>query len=368
MQAEPRTTFRILCRCLTGALGKPLVPADLPATADEWAEVLRLSGDHLVTPQLRWALREQRLFDDLPAEVAEYLEAVYALNLERNRVCEDQLAQLIPALNRIGAKPVLLKGSAAIVGGLYPTSGERMMGDLDILVPVARLPGILATLNKLGYRSTIEQRDLGDARDLETSRHHHHYPMIRCPDWQAGVELHLLPVQRRYAELLSADDVFADATALSWRAGEVLLPSPGSFLAQNVIHSFLVNTQGNLARVSLRQLFEFVLATRTYGERVAWDAVVNRFAAPGYANSLREYAALANACLGQDLSAVVATDHRDQSRIQGYLTRLNVPSRFVEFGINCHRQLRRVQQLLRNPRKIRLLFTADFYIRLFRSF
>jgi hypothetical protein len=81
-----------------------------PQAPAEWEEVLRVSSAHLATLQLRWALLEQGLFCQLPPDVADYLEAVYGLNLDRNQQCEDQLAQLIPLLNRIGVQPVLLKG------------------------------------------------------------------------------------------------------------------------------------------------------------------------------------------------------------------------------------------------------------------
>jgi hypothetical protein len=63
-----------------------------------------------VTPQLRWALREQNVFSALPVDVAEYIEAVYTLNLDKNARCEEQLAQFIPALNSVGVRPLLLKG------------------------------------------------------------------------------------------------------------------------------------------------------------------------------------------------------------------------------------------------------------------
>ncbi len=138
-----RSPFQILGSCLRGALGQTLDRSDLPSNPEEWEIVLRLSSAHLATPQLRWALREQHLFSDLPVDVAEYLDAVYTLNLDKNRRCEEQLAHFIGILNSVGVHPVLLKGAAAIVGGLYPTPGERMISDLDILIPAGKLPEVL---------------------------------------------------------------------------------------------------------------------------------------------------------------------------------------------------------------------------------
>ena len=80
-----RTPFQLLSNCLRGALGQKLAASALPANANEWEKVLRLSGAHLATPQLRWALLEQGLFSEVPPDVAEYLDAVHTLNLEKNQ-------------------------------------------------------------------------------------------------------------------------------------------------------------------------------------------------------------------------------------------------------------------------------------------
>jgi hypothetical protein len=116
-------------------LGQTLAPSDFPASETEWRNVLRRSSTHLVTPALRWAMREQGYTSQLPPDVLEFIDAVYTLNLEANRRYEEQLAHLIHSLNSIGVHPVLLKGAAALVGELYPTAGERMIGDIDISFP-----------------------------------------------------------------------------------------------------------------------------------------------------------------------------------------------------------------------------------------
>lgn len=258
-----RTPFQHLARCLRGALEQPLVPSDLPV---EWEKVLRLSGAHLATPQLRWALREQGLFSELPSDVAEYLDAVYTLNLEKNGQCEEQLAHFIGVLNGVGVQPVLLKGAAALVGRLYPSSGERMVSDIDVLVPASRLPDILAKLAGVGYRSVDPKEDMSGF-ERPDALSHHHYPAIYSPDWPVAIELHVQPVLLSFVNFLSSDEVFQDAATVRWRGGECLLPSPTHFIIHNLIHSFLVDTRYHLASMSLRQLFEFVLASQTHRKK-----------------------------------------------------------------------------------------------------
>jgi len=366
MDPTRRTPFRILCRCLTGALGQPLVPSDLPANSTEWEEVLRLSSAHLVIPQLRWALREQGLFADVPADAADYLEAVYALNLERNSECEDQLAQLIPMLNSIGVTPVLLKGCAAIVGNLYPTSGERMISDIDILIPTAKLPEILDRLAAVGCKPRVSV-GMAVPETAGYEKKDHHYPPVISPSWRCRIELHLHPVWLSAVSFLPSDEMFREAVPLSWRGGSCLLPSPGNFLAHNLIHAFLMNVKGGFERVSLRQLFEFALASQAYGGLVDWHAMRARFDDHGRPDVLPQYLALASSCFDFEVPSAIAVTRQDRQRIQYHLKRVEFPNRRMELGINILRQGKRLANPLRNPRKLGMLLTLDFYSRLLKS-
>lgn len=367
MQANPKTASRILSRCLSGALGQALGASDLPANQNEWEKVLRSASAHLAAPQLRWALREQGLFSALPADVAEYLEAVYTLNIDRNRECEDQLAHLIQALNSIDVRPVLLKGAAALVGRLYPTSGERMISDLDILIPARQLPEIFDKLASVGYRPWVyEGTELPDPVGFCSD---HHYPPLVNTAWPTHVELHVHPVHLGVAELLSSEEVFRDATKLAWRNGDCLLPSQTHFIAHNIIHAFLNDAKIHLKRLSLRQLFEFVLASRVYGERIDWNDIRNRFEGRGHGKALRQYLALAHSYFDFDGPRELSIDFRDSPDIRRYLIHLDSSSRTVLWTFNLAQQLKgRFLRLKKRPgMTIKKLFSTGAYARLINS-
>jgi hypothetical protein len=361
-----RTPFRLLCRCLSGALGRSPSSFDLPSSDDEWAKVLRLSGQHLVTPTLRWALREQQLYSDLSAGVADYRDAVHELNQQRNQECAQQFHEVAALLEAISVQPVLLKGMAAIARGLYPSFGERMLTDLDILVPASRLPDVVETLVQAGYRTFPEHGELAGSGGWEVLCHH--YPPLFRPDAPAALELHVQPVDLPFVKLLSSEDVFSAAVRSSWGASDCLVPSPTQFVAHNVIHALLVNTRGKLERVSLRQLFECALAIQKYGDAVDWCALSRRFEANSEGRALRQYLALARACFGQELPVHVQTDIWDRWRVDAYLVRGDLDNKVVEWTINLVGQTKsRAKNLCRKPKLIRKLLDFDFYARWVRS-
>lgn len=352
-----RPVHRLLARCLSGALGQTLAPSDLPATESEWQKVLRRSSAHLVTPALRWAFRKQGLTSQLPTDVLEFLDAVYALNLEANRQYERQLADLICSLNSIGVRPLLLKGAAALVGGLYPTPGDRMIGDIDILIPASTLPPVLDKVTAAGYRATKEEFNHGG----------HHYAPIASPDWPAAVELHVHPVVAPLRKLLASSELFRDATPLSWCGGECFLASPSHFIVHNVTHAFLQDFKGadQIARpLSQRQLFEFVHACRTWGQRISWGAVKDRFDKSGYGYALRQYITLCEAYFCFEPPPGIDPSAWNRFRVEAHLFRLD--QRAIDWSMVAFTNLRpRARNLIESPRRsVKKLMSAGFYLRL----
>lgn len=369
MPSNPKnlTAATMLCQCLSGALGQSLSPSSLPTSEERWASVLRLSGDHLVTPVLRWALREHKgLYDELPSNVVDYLEAVYALNLEKNLSCEDQLSELISDLNKIEVRPVLLKGAAMLVGGLYPTSGERMISDLDILIPEERLPDVLSRMLALGYQATEGMIDL-DKATLKSLSHRHHYPALVHRDWPVSIELHVQPVVLRYRTLLGSEDVLGKATKAVMPRGECLIPDPEIMITHNVVHAFLFDTIDCMKTISLRQLFEFVLISQKYHADIDWDQIAKRFDDLGYGRNMRQYLGMARGCFDLDAAperlalrdgAIGVRPYLDLARL-----RMENPSAIWATTL-LFELIARLKRLIRQPKRIRRLVDPDFYVKL----
>ncbi|MBK8579975.1 MAG: nucleotidyltransferase family protein [Candidatus Accumulibacter sp.] len=332
-----RTAFRTLCRCLTGALGQPLAPPDLPASPAEWEKVLRLSSAHLVTPQLRWALQEQGkdLISAIPADVVDYIDAIYTLNLEKTGRVKEQLAQFIQALNCLGIRPLLLKGAAVIVGGLYPTDGERMVTDIDVLIPPSSLPEILEKLASIGYQEMDNTGGLVKIRTAEALSHHH-YPPLFNPDWPVTVELHVQPVLLRYGRLLSTEELFLAATPLSWPEADFLLPAPEHMIVHNIIHTFLVDTRDQMRNMSLRQSFR-VCPGQSYlrgSYRLGCHQGALRHDRPR--DSFATVSGIGESLFQLSLAKRNTVDLNQKARIWPYVVRQNLENNLARWTVNFH--------------------------------
>jgi hypothetical protein len=266
---------------------------------------------------------------------------------------------------------VLLKGAAALVSGLYPTPGERMIGDIDVLVPLSSLSPVLDQLTAVGY----EAQPLEEGNSLGTEGFQaegHNYAPLESADWPVAVELHVHPVHLSVAQLLGSEEVIRDATPLNWRGSDCLLPSPTHFVMHNVIHAFVVDMR-DCGFLSLRQLFEFVRANRTYGERIDWAVIQQRFVSLGYGSALRGYAVPASIYLGFQVPPELTISGFARLRRRFYRTELGHPAKHFLFSLGWFLRVLgtlvriRAGHLVSNPRRMKKLFRVRFYMRLYQD-
>src|SRR5262249_47539048 len=143
-----------------------------------WELIIEVASFHYATATLA------ACFDsgtDVPGDVRNYFEAALALNKERNEKILSTLARVAGLLNAIDIEPVLLKGTALLIEGIYPQPSMRILGDIDILIPRNRSAEACAALKAVGYDTNWS---------AVSPPTHHHLPMLLDPETGTGVELH----------------------------------------------------------------------------------------------------------------------------------------------------------------------------------
>lgn len=110
------------------------------------SDLVRPALDEEVAPLLGARIAAGALEAD--AEAAEALRRAHRECLARNLVLEHAVEPVLTELQRRGIPVVLLKGGALLRGFFQP--GERLMWDLDVLVPPARFAAAVATAFEMG--------------------------------------------------------------------------------------------------------------------------------------------------------------------------------------------------------------------------
>lgn len=189
--------------------------------------VARVASQHLVTPALHGHLARRGLLGLLESDLADYLGLCADLNRERNHAIRRALLDLGRTLNRIGIEPVALKGSALLLTGVHADPADRILSDIDVLLPRASHARAEDTLFAEGYLPLAEPASF---------KHHHHAVPLGRPDDVVAVELHREVLTSGLQPLLPSDGVRARARPLEVDGVRLRVPSPEDLLTHNIVH------------------------------------------------------------------------------------------------------------------------------------
>ena len=126
------------------------------ADAEAWRSLCEVALRTFAAPLLHATLSRDGLLDLAPEEVGLRLSRVRAWNIERWAVATRQVERIADVLAAAGVRCLMLKG--AHVGRLYPVSGARAMGDIDLLVPPTQVERARRALENVGYVATDPER------------------------------------------------------------------------------------------------------------------------------------------------------------------------------------------------------------------
>jgi hypothetical protein len=283
--------FVFLCGCLTRHLAEARRHEIRQiAQSDDfcWETFVKLAGGSLVAPAVLEAARRNGIDDLLPAEVASFLEGMAVLNRQRNERIRSEAVELAALLNQRGVVPVLLKGGANLLSGLYAGPGDRVMVDIDLLVPESLLVDCASDMREHGYEVVA---------DNGYPASHHYSPMAR-PGTAAAVELHARPIADPHGGLLSPDEIFATASPMHLGQAILAIPSARARIIHAIAHTQLADHGYLYGRLSLRELLDYALLCETAEDEVDWPDIRSRFEACGGATALGYQALAAQDLLG----------------------------------------------------------------------
>jgi hypothetical protein len=242
-------------------IGKCLVMDDDPvarssvATAVEegivpWERFVLTGSQHLVLPALYTAFKRNGVLPLLPVDLTEHLKNIYNLNLQRNRKMMRQSEDITRLLNSRGIEPLFLKGVGHLSQGLYHDQGDRVMTDIDIMIPEPDTAIAASLLSENGYRQDPEDRE----EDFEG---HHHLPGFYHPDRIAFVELHRTPLSSKYNRLMTIEDIIAGKQKAGIDGAWVMSPKHQMIL--NFIHDQVHDREYRFRSVMMKGMYDFYL-------------------------------------------------------------------------------------------------------------
>jgi hypothetical protein len=125
----------------------------------EWGHLVAQGRATALLSSLGLLLEAEGVMSKVPGEVRRHLESDIRIHHKQCEGLYYELKWLRRAMANIGENVVLLKGTGYIVSGL-PNAAGRLVSDIDLLVPKARLLEVENALERYGWESA--DLDLAD--------------------------------------------------------------------------------------------------------------------------------------------------------------------------------------------------------------
>jgi len=210
-----------------------------------WPKIVKVSTGYMVLPALYLSLKRADLRQHLPEDLVLFCEEITHLNRERNNTIIKQSKALAILLKQHNIEPVFLKGTAHILEGLYLDIGERMVGDIDLIVAKDQVEKAASILIKKGYKP-LSPFIKGAQKQAK------HYSRLIHSSEIAAVEIHWAIVLQSHKTSLNYQTIFREKSFVN----SVYVPS----FSHQALHNMLntqVNDKGFLyGKISPRQLYD----------------------------------------------------------------------------------------------------------------
>ena len=231
---------------------KQEIISKIEAETIDWLKFSEDCSEHLIIPSIYLKFRSHNILDYLPEAFAEYLKYIYDLNLSRNNRILEQLHDITYTLNENNIHPVFLKGAGNLLDGLYSDIGERILGDIDFLVPEKDLLKSAKLFEAEGYLPSEPYPYI----DITTWRH---YPPM-SKTGQVDIEIHhqLSEFQLNW---FNPGIIDLDKKKIESLKG-CYVPADKHKIIHNFVHSQLDNEGHSYGRVSFRDLYDLYLITK----------------------------------------------------------------------------------------------------------
>ena len=233
----------------------------------DWEQVANVAGSHSVIQAIYPVLIKHELLDLVPDDFLSYIQHLHEINCERNEMLRKQAINAVRIMNKLNIKPLLMKGAAQLFLDTFQNLGDRLLVDIDILVPSNEIKRVSDELIATGYEM--------DEEKIHFIESHHHYPPLIKHGECAMVELHHDLMFREQQYVFPTEYAWSKAVDVALSSGvyaKVLEPTYRVF--HGFLHRCVVDKLDRKGQVEIRQLHELACEQYRNSSKLNWDEML----------------------------------------------------------------------------------------------
>lgn len=209
-----------------------------------YEKFVKICSSHLIIPLIYLKLKKYNYLNQFPDDLVNYFCQIHEINYNRNKELKKEAKNLanIFKVNKINY--VFIKGVAYLFKNLYQDLGERMIGDIDVLIEKKDMEKVKTVLTKINYKP-VYNFDFPGLRHIARRINKN---KLFC------VEIHHSLFDKTQKEL-NEDNVFKDKAILKG----MFLPSNKNQLKYNILSYQKNDSAEIMVNFSFRNFYDTFL-------------------------------------------------------------------------------------------------------------
>lgn len=252
-QKSYKYTLQVIADILSFENSTDALKQRMVSNAIDWEQFVFVASDFLVLTTCYCRLKEKQLLEYIPKELELYLEEITGINRNRNITLLNEIKSIANIFNQNKINYVFLKGAAYLVKNHFEDFGERMLGDIDVLVQESQINESYQLLLNHNYKSTKQ----GISAKYFNNKH---LPRLQSDVNLAAVEIHNKVLLNPYKGYLEVTDILNTKETVQ----QIFVPSDKHLLSHSILN-FQANDSGHLfSRISMRSIYDLLILNRKY--------------------------------------------------------------------------------------------------------
>ncbi len=185
----------------------------------------------------------------------------------------NEINSIAALLKPADIEPIFIKGSAALLMGLYEKPGLRIMSDVDFLVSKKDMSTCTELMQSVGY---YPMEGLWLPEDC-----YHGFPLVH-DSHSIRFEIH-----DRLADkpILESDAIIADSVQIQMESGVVRIPSKEHFTMNNILHHQVFDRGIENENLLLYQLLDLYTMRQKFDSQLNWKSIGAFFTSHSHQNA-----------------------------------------------------------------------------------
>ncbi len=231
---------------------------------EEWDTFLGIAAKQNLSMALYSRLCSPPDTFSIPTDISNRLHNIHLSNTARNMLLLHHAEGIISHLVGANVPVIGLKG-IYLLDNIYPNIGDRVLNDIDLLVPRSHLSRALKLMEALGYQQTAYFSTKDENNDIK------HIPPFIKPGGPY-VEIHWSIVEADWGFKVDPQGLWERALSSKIGSIEALSLSYEDLVLHLAIHF----TYQHRLRAGLGALYDIHVVLERIGNQVDWDMLVSR--------------------------------------------------------------------------------------------